>query len=167
MKREKNVDKIILEPIGIIHSPFDKPEGTPIQPKAAKGREGKVEIFPEYVEGLKDLEEFSHIILLYRFHLIKKTKLKVKPYMDEREHGVFSTRAPSRPNPIGLSVVSLLKIEENLLYIKDIDIVDGTPLIDIKPYVPEFDKREDCRIGWLSENVKKLPKSKDDGRFLG
>ncbi|MCD6450557.1 MAG: tRNA (N6-threonylcarbamoyladenosine(37)-N6)-methyltransferase TrmO [Thermotogaceae bacterium] len=159
------MDEIKYKPIGIIHSPFKEPKGTPIQPAAAKGVEGVAEIFPEYVEGLKDLEGFSHIILIYHFHLSKKFSLKVKPFMEDRIHGVFSTRAPSRPNPIGISIVRLIKIEKNILYIRDVDIVDGTPLLDIKPYVPEFDERKVDKIGWLEENVNKLPTTKDDGRF--
>ena len=136
-----------------------------IQPTIAVGFECKVEIFPEYVEGLDDLEGFSHIILIYHFHLAKKTQLKVRPYMDAKVHGVFATRAPSRPNPIGISIVRLIKIEKNVLYVRDIDILDGTPLLDIKPYVPEFDIRTVDKIGWLEKNVNKLSSSKDDGRF--
>ena len=159
------MDEIKYKPIGIIHSPFKEPKGTPIQPAAAKGVNGLVEVFPEYSEGLKDLEGFSHIILIYHFHLSKKSSLKVKPYMDDQIRGVFSTRAPCRPNPIGISVVRLITIKGNKLYIQDIDIVDGTPLLDIKPYVPEFDVRAVDKIGWLERNVNKLSKSKDDGRF--
>ena len=134
-------------------------------PTATKGVDGTVEVFPEYVEGLKDLEGFSHIILIYHFHLSKKSLLKVKPFMDDQIHGVFSTRAPSRPNPIGISIVRLIKIEKNILYIQDVDILYGTPLLDIKPYVPEFDVRAADKKGWLEKNVSKLPTSKDDGRF--
>ncbi|HEC92076.1 MAG TPA: tRNA (N6-threonylcarbamoyladenosine(37)-N6)-methyltransferase TrmO [Candidatus Atribacteria bacterium] len=157
--------EIKYKPIGIIHSPFKEPKGTPIQPTAAKGVDGTVEVFPEYVEGLKDLDGFSHIILIYHFHLSKKSSLKVMPFMDNQIHGLFSTRAPSRPNPIGISVVRLIRIEGNVLYIRDVDIVDGTPLLDIKPYVPEFDVRAVDKIGWLEKNVDKLSTSKDDGRF--
>jgi len=159
------MDKIEYKPIGIIHSPFKEPKGTPIQPTAAKGVDGVVEVFPEYIEGLKDLDGFSHIILIYHFHLSKKFSLKVKPFMDNRMHGIFSIRAPSRPNPIGISIVRLIKIEKNTLYIRDVDIIDGTPLLDIKPYVPEFDVRRVNRRGWLEKNVNKLSISKDDGRF--
>jgi len=159
------MDRIEYKPIGIIHSPFKEPKGTPIQPTAAKGIDGVVEVLPEYIEGLKDLEDFTHIILIYHFHLSKKFSLKAKPFMDNRIHGIFSIRAPSRPNPIGISIVKLIKIEKNTLYIRDVDIIDGTPLLDIKPYVPEFDVRKVDRIGWLEKNVKKLPISKDDGRF--
>lgn len=125
-----------------------------------------MEVYPEYTEGLLGLDGFSHIIVLFHCHLSNKMFLKVKPYMDDIEHGVFATRAPARPNSIGLSIVSLIKIDKNLLYIKDIDIVDGTPLLDIKPYVERFDYTENSKKGWLEKNIKKLLKAKDDGRFI-
>jgi tRNA-Thr(GGU) m(6)t(6)A37 methyltransferase TsaA len=159
------MNDIKYKPIGIIHSPFKKPKGTPIQPAGARGVNGRVEILSEYSEGLKDIEGFSHIVLLYHFHLSKPSALIVKPYMDSEAHGVFAMRGPSRPNPVGISVVSLVKVEGNTLHIQDVDIVDGTPLLDIKPYVPEFDTREAARIGWLDKRVHKLPASRDDGRF--
>jgi tRNA-Thr(GGU) m(6)t(6)A37 methyltransferase TsaA len=157
--------EIRYTPIGTVHSPFKDPKGTPIQPPGAEGVEGWVEVFPEYADGLKDLEGFSHIILLYHFHLSKKSTLRVKPFMDDEYHGVFAMRGPSRPNSIGLSILRLIAIDENILHIKDVDIVDGTPVLDIKPYVPEFDIREVERIGWLEKNVHKLSGLKDDGRF--
>ncbi len=160
-----SLDYICFKPIGIIHSPFKKTNGTPIQASAADGVKGTVEVFEEYAEGLSGLEDFSHIILLYHFNLSKKAPLKVRPYMDKEEHGVFATRAPSRPNPIGISTVRLLEVKDNLLYIQDMDIVDGTPLLDIKPYVPEFDIRHVEKKGWLENNIHKLDKAKDDGRF--
>lgn len=126
-----------------------------------------MEVFPEYAPGLSDLEGFSHVILIYHFHLASAPRLRVRPFMDGREHGVFATRAPARPNPIGLSVVRLLKVEGNVLYVADVDIVDGTPLLDIKPYVPQFDSAQNVRIGWLEGNVRKLPYARDDGRFSG
>ncbi|MBA7502702.1 tRNA (adenine(37)-N6)-methyltransferase [subsurface metagenome] len=159
------MNEIKYKPIGVIHSPFKEPKGTPIQPAGGKGIDGMVEVFPEYAEGLKDVEGFSHIILIYHFHLSKESLLKVKPYMDNEAHGVFAMRGPSRPNSIGISVVRLIKIRENILHIQDIDIVDGTPLLDIKPYVPEFDIRKVEKIGWLEKKVHKLSTSKDDGRF--
>ena len=152
--------------IGMIHSPFKSPKNTPIQPKAAKGTKGKIILSEKYNEGLKDIKGFSHIILIYHFHLSKGYSLTVKPYMDNKFHGVFATRAPKRPNPIGISVVRLLKIEGNILEIEDVDIVDGTPLLDIKPYVPDFDIRKVKKIGWLTENIHKLDKAKDNGRFV-
>jgi len=160
------MSEIKYQPIGVIHSPFKEPRGVPIQPIAGKGVKGTVEVFPEYTEGLKDIEKFSHIILIYHFHLSQKSSLKVKPYMDDQVHGVFATRAPSRPNHIGISVVRLIKVEGEKLYIKDLDIIDNTPLLDIKPYVPEFDVRQVKKIGWLKKNVDKLPKMKDNGRFM-
>jgi tRNA-Thr(GGU) m(6)t(6)A37 methyltransferase TsaA len=152
--------------IGIIHSPFKEPKGTPIQPPAGAGIAGTIEIFPEYAEGLTDIGGFSHLILLYHLHLIQKSSLVVKPFLDTVTHGVFATRSPGRPNHIGLSIVRLIKVTDNVLHIQDMDILDGTPLFDIKPYVPDFDQRTDCRIGWMCNNVTKLPTMRDDGRFL-
>ena len=154
------MNEVNYKPIGVIHSPFKHPKGTPIQPTVAKGIDGTVEIFPEYVEGLKDIKDFSHIILIYHFHLSKGWSLEVKPFMDDQSHGVFATRAPARPNPIGISIVRLVRVEDNVLHIQDIDIVDGTPLLDIKPYVPEFDMREVEKIGWLEKNIHKLSTSR-------
>ncbi|MFQ5713375.1 MAG: tRNA (N6-threonylcarbamoyladenosine(37)-N6)-methyltransferase TrmO [Candidatus Scalinduaceae bacterium] len=159
------MNEIKYTPIGVIHSQFKEPKGTPIQHATAKGIGGTVEVFPEFAEGLKDVEDFSHIILVYHFDLAKKSSLKVKPYLDNENRGVFSTRAPSRPNPIGISIVRLIGIEETILQIQEVDIVDGTPLLDIKPYVPAFDVRETMKIGWLEKNIHKLSVSKDDGRF--
>ncbi len=160
------MDSVTYRQIGIIHSPFSEPKGVPIQSSAAEGIEGTVEVFPEFAEGLEDLGGFSHILLLYHFHMVREHLLKVRPFMDEDEHGVFATRAPSRPNPIGISIVRLIRIEGNILHVRDVDIVDGTPLLDIKPYVPEFDVKSVERKGWLEKNVKKLPTSTDDGRFV-
>jgi len=152
--------------IGIIHSPFKDAKGMPIQPTGAKGVVGTVEVSPEYCAGLKDIEDFSYIILIYHFHLSKGYSLEVKPYMDENTHGVFATRIPGRPNPIGISVVRLIKVEGCTLHIQDVDILDGTPLLDIKPYVPDFDVRETERIGWLSGKSSNVYKKKSDGRFV-
>lgn len=154
------------KPIGIIHSPFNKPKGTPIQPANGFENNGTVEVFPEYADGLKDLEGFSHIFLLYHFHLSNEPSLEVIPFMDNQPHGVFATRAPSRPNPIGISVVHLIKIVGNIIHVKNLDIIEGTPLLDIKPYVPEFDERKVEKLGWLNNNVHKLLKTKDDERFI-
>lgn len=162
----KQRNKIQLTQIGTIHSPFIEPKGTPIQSAAAKGVEGTVEIFEAYSEGLKDLDGFSHIILLYYFHQVGESKLKVKPFMDDKPHGVFSTRAPNRPNPIGMSTVRLLKIEGNILHVEGLDMIDGTPLLDLKPYVPGIDDREADKIGWLQDNIERLPDTNDDGRFV-
>ena len=137
----------------------------PIQASGALGIKGTVELFTEYSAGLKDIDGFSHIILVYHFHLSRKYALEVKPFLDEETHGVFAMRAPARPNPIGISVVRLLGIEKNILHIEDVDIVDGTPLLDIKPYVPDFDWRKAERIGWLSDKAQRAGKHKSDTRF--
>ena len=152
-------------PIGVIHTPHKEPKGTPIQPTGAQGIEGTIELNPEYRPGLKDLDGFSHVILLYHFHRAEGYSLQVKPYMDKDTHGVFATRIPGRPNPIGLSVVRLLDIEGGTLRIQDVDILDGTPLLDIKPYVPAFDHRETDRIGWLTGRSGDVRHTKSDGRL--
>jgi tRNA-Thr(GGU) m(6)t(6)A37 methyltransferase TsaA len=156
---------ITYRPIGIIRTPFKKPEGTPIQASAPSGARGTVEVLPEYMEGLKDLDGFSHVILIYHFHLSKAYRLLAKPFLDDKEHGIFAIRGPSRPNPIGISTVRLEKIKDNVISFKDVDIVDGTPLLDIKPYLPAFDQREVSKIGWLEGKLNKLSHSRDDGRF--
>jgi tRNA-Thr(GGU) m(6)t(6)A37 methyltransferase TsaA len=140
-----------IKPIGIIHSPFQEVAGTPIQPAAARGIEGSVEVFPEFVGGLQDLEGFERIWLLYWFHRAGPARLVVTPFLDETPRGVFATRAPTRPNPIGLSAVELLRVEGSTLYIRDVDMLDGTPLLDIKPYAPRFDHFAVTRMGWLAE----------------
>lgn len=137
----------------------------PIQPIGAIGIKGTVEMHPDYIEGLKDIEEFSHIILLYHFHLSKGFSLKVKPFLDNNLHGIFSTRAPRRPNQIGLSIVKLIRVENNILHIENVDIIDGTPLLDIKPYVPAFDIHEVERIGWLTDVIEKSNGFRSNGRF--
>lgn len=140
-----------LKPIGIIHSPFRQATGTPIQSRLAKGAEGTVEIYGEFVPGLKDLEGFDRVWLLYWFDRtsFKASGLVVKPYLDKTPRGLFATRAPARPNPIGISPVRLLKVSGNTLSICDVDILDGTPLLDIKPYIPRFDAFRVARTGWL------------------
>ena len=157
---------IEYEPIGIVHSPFKKPIGVPIQPKEAKGVKGIVEVFKKYEEGLEGIEGFSHITLIYHFHLCKERKIKVIPYMDNVAKGVFATRAPSRPNPIGISTVRLIERKGNILHVENIDIIDSTPLLDIKPYVPFFDDYMDVKIGWLEKRIHRLNKTRDDGRFI-
>ena len=151
--------------IGIIYSPFDDIAGMPIQPSGAAGVRGVVEVDPEYVPGLKDLEGFSHLILLYHFHRAGEYQPLVTPFLDTQSRGLFATRAPRRPNPIGLSVVKLLSVEENLLHIENVDILNGTPLLDIKPYVSEFDKPEGVRVGWLKDASGHVRKKKSDDRF--
>ena len=154
-------------PIGVVHSPFREPAGTPIQSSAAAavGVEARVEVFPCFREGLRDLEGFSHLILLYHMHRIQPAGLLVRPFLGNESHGVFATRSPGRPNPIGFSVVRLLSVEDGAISITDVDILDQTPVLDIKPYVGEFDIRPVERIGWFADNLYKLDKTKDDGRF--
>ena len=157
--------EIKYHPIGVIHSPFKEVEGVPIQPTGAQGVKGSIEVFPEYCAGLKDVEGFSHIILVYHFHLCKGYSLLVKPFMDKEPRGVFAMRGPSRPNPIGISTVRLVSLEGCTLHVEEVDIVDGTPLLDIKPYVPDFDWRRAERIGWLSEKSKNVRQKRSDDRF--
>jgi tRNA-Thr(GGU) m(6)t(6)A37 methyltransferase TsaA len=136
-----------MRAIGVIHSPFTDKSQTPIQPTRSQAV-GRVEVFPEFADGLHDLEGFSYIILLYAFHQSNGYSLQVKPFLDDHLRGLFATRYPYRPNPIGLSVVRLLARRENILDIEGIDMLDGTPLLDIKPYVPDFDVHIDARTGW-------------------
>ncbi len=138
-----------LKPIGLIHSPHLQAEGTPIQPRWAAGIEGTVKLFPEFAPGLRDLDGFERIWLLYWFDRARAAQLEVIPYLDTQTRGIFATRAPSRPNPIGLSCVRLLAIEGSLLRVADLDVLDGTPLLDIKPYAPDFDVFPVERIGWF------------------
>jgi tRNA-Thr(GGU) m(6)t(6)A37 methyltransferase TsaA len=156
---------IEYRPIGLIHSPFEKPAGMPIQPTGAGGIRGTVEVFPEFVPGLKDLDGFSHIILLYHFHRSGTPELVVEPFLDSQPRGVFATRAPKRPNPIGISVVRLIKIIANILHIENVDILDGTPLLDIKPYVPAFDHQPVERLGWLAQTSQNAQQTVSDERF--
>ncbi len=154
-----------LKPIGVIHSPFQNRNGMPIQPSGATDVAGTVEVFEEYREGLTDLDGFSHIILLYLFHRSKGFQLEVVPFMDTRPRGLFATRAPRRPNPVGMSVVRLEKIENSMLYVRNVDILDGTPLLDIKPYVPEFDSRENAFAGWIEKAGASARNRQSDRRF--
>jgi tRNA-Thr(GGU) m(6)t(6)A37 methyltransferase TsaA len=146
--------EFLLRPIGIIHSPFIEKDQTPIQ--SSRSREiGLVEVYPEFADGLKDIEDLSHIHLLYLFHKSSGYSLQVRPFLDDQEHGIFATRYPYRPNPIGLSTVRLVSRQDNLLTIEGVDVLDGTPLLDIKPYVPDFDHRRDVRVGWYETRSKK------------
>lgn len=160
--------KIKFKQIGTIHSPFKDLEGMPIQPVGARGIKGVININEEYKDGLKDLEGFSHIILIYYLYLSKGHSLYVKPFLDTEKHGIFSTRAPKRPNPIGMSVVRLEKIKGRQIVISDVDIVDGTPLLDIKPYIPKFDKpdTDEIKIGWFENKHHEAVDKKSDRRFI-
>ena len=165
MEKKKDMDPLLCRPIGIIHTPFQELENMPIQPSGAAGTRGTVDLFPEFAEGLKDLGGFSHVILLYHFHKSRGYKLIVTPFLDSEPRGLFATRAPKRPNPIGLSTVKLLQIRGGSLDIENVDILDGTPLLDIKPYVPEFDQQQACRIGWLEQARGKVRNKRSDERF--
>ena len=139
-----------FQPIGLIHTPFTQKDRTPIQPYRSRA-EGRVELLPEYEGGLKHLEGFSHIILLYFFHHADPGyELTVTPFLDDEPKGLFATRYPRRPNPIGLSVVRLVRREGRMLHVDGIDVLDGTPLLDIKPYVPPFDAFPEATLGWLA-----------------
>jgi tRNA-Thr(GGU) m(6)t(6)A37 methyltransferase TsaA len=157
--------EVIYQAIGVIRSPFTDVRQMPIQPASEASAPGTAELLPSFAEGLKDLEGFSHIILLYHLHEVRRTELSVKPFLGSEPHGVFATRAPTRPNPIGLSVVRLDRIEGTRLHLAKVDILDGTPLLDIKPYVPEFDQPTDVRIGWLEEASGMVRSVKSDDRF--
>ena len=155
-----------IEIIGTIHSPFKQLQDMPIQPTAAKNIKGSIEIKPQFIEGLSDLDGFSHIIVLYNFHLSTSCKLKVKPFLDNTPRGVFATRAPKRPTQIGLSIVTLEKIENQTLHISDIDMIDGTPVLDIKPYIPKLNPTGDIKIGWLENVHHKFNHKRSDDRML-
>ncbi|MEW6521541.1 MAG: tRNA (N6-threonylcarbamoyladenosine(37)-N6)-methyltransferase TrmO [Thermodesulfobacteriota bacterium] len=157
--------KIEFQPIGIIHTPFTELAGMPIQPAGAAGVQGTVEVFAQYRDGLQDLDGFSHIMLLYHLHRSHGFSLRVIPFLDTSLRGVFATRAPRRPNPIGLSVVVLQRVEEGVLYVENVDILNGTPLLDIKPYVPVFDSQTQVRTGWLAEVQRETARQKSDQRF--
>jgi len=140
---------IAFEPIGVIHSPFTEPKGSPIQPVSANSAAGMVELFPEFAAGLRDLVGFSHILLIYHFHRSRPHALSVVPFLDTQPRGLFATRAPNRPNPIGISLVRLERIDGCRLHVANIDVLDGTPLLDIKPHVPDFDCAPGARTGWM------------------
>jgi tRNA (adenine37-N6)-methyltransferase len=144
-------ESIVYEPIGVIRSGHTEPEETPIQPIYSEGCPGRAELFPEFAAGLRDVEGFSHIYLVYHLHKADRPRLTVKPFLQDVERGVFATRAPCRPNPIGLSIVKLVRCEGNVLYLAGVDVLDGTPLLDIKPYTARFDHIETSRNGWQDE----------------
>jgi tRNA-Thr(GGU) m(6)t(6)A37 methyltransferase TsaA len=143
-----------MQPIGIIHSPFTEKGKMPIQSSRSQAI-GSVEVYPEFIDGLKDLEGFSHIIIFYVFHQSSGFSLRVKPFLDDQERGLFATRYPARPNPIGISIVELKIVQDNYLTVEGIDVLDGTPLLDIKPYVPDFDVRIETHTGWYETRSKK------------
>jgi len=151
--------------IGMISSPFSRIEGMPIQPLGAEGLVGHIELDPDYAAGLKDIEGFSHLILIYHLHRIEGYSLEVKPFLDTVTHGIFATRSPKRPNAIGLSVVRLLSVDGRRLAFANPDMLDGTPLLDIKPYVAAFDQVQPEREGWFSGRSGLGATVKADDRF--
>lgn len=152
--------KIIIKPIGIIHTPYKEPKGIPIQGRFKRGVTGTARIFPQYKAGLKDIEGFSHIILIYHFNRSKEERLTSRPFLEDTEHGIFAIRSPHRPNHIGFSIVKLKSVKGNTITFSEVDILDGTPLLDIKPYVKYFDNRGRVKNGWLDKHFKngKVPK---------
>jgi len=154
-----------FEPIGLIHTPFHTLEDMPIQPTSQSSQPGVVEVFPQYTTGLQDLDGFSHIYLIYHLHQAAPCRLSVTPFLDTHPRGLFATRVPCRPNPIGLSLVQLEGIQENKLHIARLDILDQTPLLDIKPYIPEFETGQQVRIGWVEQARGQVHTRKSDRRF--
>jgi len=152
--------KIKLNPIGVIRTPYKEPKGMPIQGKFEKGVKGRVEISLRYKQGLKDIEGFSHLILIYYFNRSKEEKLIGKPFLESTEHGIFSIRGPHRPNHLGFSIVKLEKVKDNTIIFSEVDMLDNTPLLDIKPYVRYFDSRKHVRNGWVEKHFanRKIPK---------
>jgi tRNA (adenine37-N6)-methyltransferase len=156
---------ILFKSIGTIHTPFNRKEGMPIQSSGSKGIKGTIELKREYVDGLFDLEKFSHIYLMYHFHKSKGFKLQVIPFLDDKPHGIFATRAPRRPNSIGISVVKLISINDNIIEIENVDMLDGTPLLDIKPYISQFDIHNIEKSGWINNKTGYPNETTADDRF--
>jgi tRNA-Thr(GGU) m(6)t(6)A37 methyltransferase TsaA len=163
--KKHRVDQFSFVPIGIIQTPFADIAGMPIQPTGARGIRGSVRIFSKYAEGLRDIEGFSHLFLIYAFHRSLSYQLSVTPFLDTISRGVFATRAPRRPNAIGLSTVRLIEVKGTTLGIEDVDIIDGTPLLDLKPYVPAFDSYPNASSGWLERNTQEAKSFRSDDRF--
>jgi tRNA-Thr(GGU) m(6)t(6)A37 methyltransferase TsaA len=155
-----------MKPIGIIHTDYTNLQDMPIQPVSANRSPGRIVLEEALLEGLTDLEGFSHLFLLYRFHRSNDYRLRVKPFLDDREHGVFATRAPRRPNPLGLSLVKLVAIRGNLIDFEGADMLDGTPLLDIKPYIPQFDRIDQASSGWLQASTAEIQGKRSDDRFI-
>lgn len=159
------MNAIEYRPIGVIHSSFQDLADMPIQPTRESSRPGIVEVYPEFTSGLQDLAGFSHLYLIYHLHKSARVELKVTPFLDDRPRGVFATRAPNRPNPIGLSLVKLERIEGSTLHVSNLDVLDGTPLLDLKPYLPPFEDAEEIRLGWLEGLQERVHGKKSDERF--
>jgi tRNA-Thr(GGU) m(6)t(6)A37 methyltransferase TsaA len=148
------MENILMKPIGIIHSPYKQPKNIPIQGTFKADVEARIELKEEYVNGLKDLEQFSHAIILYLFHRSHEERLQSDPFLEDEAHGIFAIRSPHRPNHIGLSIVKIRRIEDNMLYFGEVDVLDQTPVLDIKPYIKYFDERQDVICGWVDKHFE-------------
>jgi tRNA-Thr(GGU) m(6)t(6)A37 methyltransferase TsaA len=159
---------VTFQPIGIVRTPWETPEGMPIQPVGAGQAWGRAEILDSLAPGLRDLEGFERVILVYELHDPQgrgEPRLEVVPFLDQVPRGIFATRAPCRPNPIGISIVELCKVEGNVLHLRGVDLLDGTPLLDVKPYVPRFDSFPNSRAGWFEKRQDRATTMRADGRF--
>jgi tRNA-Thr(GGU) m(6)t(6)A37 methyltransferase TsaA len=159
------LDTIHYTPIGVVRSPFREEVGMPIQSTVAEDVIGTVELQPAYTAGLQDVAAFSHLFLLCHLHRAKGLALIVTPFLDDQPHGIFATRSPKRPNPISLSIVRLLRVDGCTLHVAGLDVIDGTPVLDLKPYIPRFDVRETEQIGWYAGRLQHLNEVRADGRF--
>ena len=148
------MEQIIMQPIGIIDSPYKQNKGIPIQGIFNSDVEAWIELKDKYAGGLKDLDGFSHAIILYYFHKSQREEIEGRPFLEQNKHGIFATRSPQRPNHIGLSIVKIKKIEANRMYFTEVDVLDQTPVLDIKPYVKYFDSRDNVKCGWLDKHFK-------------
>lgn len=163
--KENGAPPLEITPIGTIRSSFRQVENMPIQPRGAREAVGEVVVEKQYAAGLLDLEGFSHLYLIYQFHQAPRTELRVIPFLDTREHGIFATRSPLRPSHIGISVVELLEVLDNRLRVRGVDVLDGTPLLDIKPYIPHFDCHPEATSGWMSASAAEIARKRSDDRF--
>ncbi|PIF74582.1 tRNA-Thr(GGU) m(6)t(6)A37 methyltransferase TsaA [Variovorax sp. 54] len=160
-----DIDPVVSRPIGIVRSRFTETSGMPIQTAGAPEETGSLEVFAEFASGLRDIEGFDYLILVTHLHRCAHERLEVVPFLDDATHGVFATRAPARPNRLGLSIVRLTAVEGSTLHFSGNDMLDGTPVLDIKPYVPRFDVRETERVGWFGARLDQLPRTRSDGRM--
>lgn len=153
------MEQIVMHPIGIIHSPYKESGHIPIQGTFNDRVEAWLELYSEYVKGLKDLDKFSHAIIIYYFHRSRRVDIEGRPFLEQDKHGIFAIRSPHRPNHIGFSIIKIKRIEGNRIYFAEVDVLDGTPLLDIKPYVKYFDSRDNVISGWLEKHFKdgKIP----------
>jgi tRNA-Thr(GGU) m(6)t(6)A37 methyltransferase TsaA len=158
------MDSVRYRPVGFVRSPFKTGEGTPRQAVGSEGARGTVEIDPEFAEGLADLEGFSHLVVLFHMHRVTECHLTAHPPWDDKPHGVFATCSPYRPNPMGVSVVELERVEGTVLHIRNLDMLDATPVLDVKPYVPDLFPREGVRVGWLTDRVRGMTRSRTGDR---